>query len=142
MKDEGVRRGRFSNGRRKFKAEGIDDDRVRNNGGVSIVEGGVLDIFVRESICGAHMRTWRDHPFNVKVLEKESPTSLTVGEFTRVLYIRKIFVVSNDGNGERGALKIVFSLRESKNDCKEFVVVNIIVVFSEGECFREVSTRM
>ena len=78
----------------------------------------------------------------MKVLEKESPMSLMMGEFTRVLYIRKIFVVSNDGNRERGALKIVFPLRESKNDCKEFVVINIIVAFSEGECFREVSTRM
>ena len=142
MKDKGVRRGRFGNGRRKFKVESIDDDRARNNGGIGVVEGGILGIFARESVCGAHTRTRSDHPFNVKVLEKESPMSLTTGEFTRVLYIRKIFVVSNDGNGERGALKIVFSLRESKNDCKEFVVVNIIVVFSEGECFREVSTRM
>ena len=88
------------------------------------------------------MRTQGDHPFDVKVLEKESPMSLTMGEFTRVLYIRKIFVVGNDGDGERGALKIVFPLRESKNDCKEFAGINIIVVFDEGECFREVSTRM
>ena len=51
-------------------------------------------------------------------------------------------MVGNDGNGKRGALKIVFSLRESKNDGKELVVVNIIVAFSEGECFREVGTRM
>ena len=101
-----------------------------------------MGILARESTCGAHTRTWGDHPFNVKVLEKESPMSLMMGEFTRVLYIRKIFVVSNDGNRERGALKIVFPLRESKNDCKEFVVINIIVAFGEGECFREVSTKM
>ena len=101
-----------------------------------------MGIFVRESVRRAHTRTRGDHPFNVKVLEKESPTSLTVGEFTRVLYIRKIFVVGNNGNGERGALKIIFPLKKSKNDCKEFTVVNIIVAFSEGEHFREVSTRM
>ena len=97
---------------------------------------------MRKSICRTHTRTWGDHPFNVKVLEKKSPTSLTTREFTRVLYIRKIFVVGNDGNGERGALKIVFPLRESKNDCKKFTVVNIIVAFGEEECFREVSTGM
>ena len=51
-------------------------------------------------------------------------------------------MVGNDGNGERGALKIVFPLRESKNDGKEFMVINIIVVLGEGECFREVGTRM
>ena len=98
-----------------------------------------MGIFARESVCGAHMRTQDDHPFNMKVLEKESPTSLTVEEFMRVLYIRKIFVVSNNGNGERGALKIMFPLKKSKNNCKEFVVINIIVAFGEEECFREVS---
>ena len=103
MKDEGVRRGGLGDGRRKFKVESIDDDGVRNNGGVGVVEGGVLGIFARESVCGAHMRTWDDYPLNVRVFEKESPTSLTTGEFTRVFYIRKIFVVGNDGNGERGA---------------------------------------
>ena len=142
MKDEGVKRGRFSNGGSKFKVESIDDDRVRNNGGISVVKGGVLGILARESIRGAHARTQGDHPFNVKVLEKESPTSLMTGKFMRVLYIRKIFVVGNDGNGERGALKIMFSLRESKNNCKEFAVVNIIVAFGKGDCFREVSTGM
>ena len=84
MKDKGVRRGRFGDGGRKFKLESIDNDGVRNNGGVGIVEGGVLGIFARESIRGAHTRTQGDHPFNVKVLEKKSPTSLTTGEFTRV----------------------------------------------------------
>ena len=101
-----------------------------------------MGIFVRESIHGAHTRTWGDHPFNVKVLEKESPMSLMTGEFMRVLYIRKIFVVGNNGNGERDALKIMFPLRQSKNDCKEFMVINIIVAFGKGERVREVSTRM
>ena len=110
-KDKGVGRGGFSNGRREFKVESIDDDGVRNNGGIGIVKGGVLGIFARKSICRTHARTRGDYPFNVKVLEKESPMSLMMGEFTRVLYIRKIFVVSNDGNRERGALKIVFPLR-------------------------------
>ena len=141
-KDEGVRRGGFSDGGREFKVESIDDDGVRNNGGISIVKGGVLGILARESTCGAHTRTWGDHPFNVKVLEKESPTSLTMGEFTRVFYIRKIFVVGNNRNRERGALKIMFPLRKSKNECEEFVVVDIIVAFSEGECFKEVSIRI
>ena len=65
-----------------------------------------------------------------------------MGEFTRVFYIRKIFVVGNNRNRERGALKIMFPLRKSKNECEEFVVVDIIVAFSEGECFKEVSIRI
>ena len=142
MKDKGVRGDRFGEGGRKFKVESIYDDGVGNNGGVGVVEGGVLGIFARESICKAHTRTQGDHLFNVKVLEKESPSSLMMEEFTRVLYIRKIFVVGNDENRERGALKIMFPLRESKNDYKEFAVVNIIVAFGEGECFRKISTRM
>ena len=101
-----------------------------------------MGIFVRESVCRAHTRTWGDHPFNVKVLEKKGTMSLMTREFLRILYIQKIFVVGNDGNGEKGALKIVFSLRKSENDDKEFVVVNIIVALGEGECFREVGTRI
>ena len=101
-----------------------------------------MGIFARESVHRAHIRTRGDHPFNVKVLEKKIPTSLMTREFSRILYIRKIFVVGNDGNGERDALKIVFPLRETKNDSKELTVINIIVALGEGECFREVGTRM
>ena len=103
MKDQGVGRGGFGNGGREFKIESIDDDGVRNNGGIGIVKGGILGILARESICRAYARTQDDHPFNVKVLEKESPMSLMIGKFMKVLYIRKIFVVGNDGNGERSA---------------------------------------
>ena len=87
MKDKGVRRSGFGDGRRKFKVKGIDDDGVGNNGGVNIVERGVLGIFVRECVHRSHTRAWGDHPFNVKVLEKKSPASLTMREFLRILYI-------------------------------------------------------
>ena len=78
----------------------------------------------------------------MKVLEKKGPMSLMTREFLRIPYIQKIFVVGNDGNRKKGALKIVFSLRKSENDSKEFVVINIIVAFGERECFREVGTRI
>ena len=51
-------------------------------------------------------------------------------------------MISDDGDSKRSSLKIVFPLGESKDDRKQFLVVNIIVSFSEGECFGEVGTGM
>ena len=42
----------------------------------------------------------------------------------------------------RGSLKIVLLFREGKDDGKEFSVLNIVVVLSEGEGLREVGTGM
>ena len=67
------------------EVKSIDDNRVRDNGGHVIVRRCINIIFARKSICRAHLRTWGDNPFNVEVLEKERPASLTTREFARVL---------------------------------------------------------
>ena len=54
----------------------------------------------------------------------------------------EIFMIGDDGDGKRSSLKIVFPLRESKDGHKQFLVINIIVSFGEGECFGEVGTGM
>ena len=67
---------------------------------------------------------------------------LLVRKFTGVFDVGEIFVIGDDGDGKRSSLEIVFPLGESKDDHKQFSVVNIIVSFSEGECFGEVGTGM
>ena len=57
-----------------------------------------------------------------------------------VFDIREILMISDDGDSKRSSLEVVFPLSESKDDCKQFSVVNIVVSFSEGECFGEVGT--
>ena len=51
-------------------------------------------------------------------------------------------MIGDDGDGKRSSLEVVFPLGESKDDCKQFTVVNIIILFGEGERFGEVGTGM
>ena len=63
-------------------------------------------------------------------------------EFVRVLDIREVFVVSDDGNGVWSALEILFPFREDEDNSKEFPVIDVRVAFSWGEHLGEVSTRI
>ena len=49
-------------------------------------------------------------------------------------------MIGDDGDSKRSSLEVVFPLSESKDDHKQFSVVNVIVAFGEGECFGEVGT--
>ena len=51
-------------------------------------------------------------------------------------------MIGDDGDSKRSSLEVVFPLGESKNDRKQFSVINIVVSFSKGECFGEVGTGM
>ena len=51
-------------------------------------------------------------------------------------------MIGDDGDSKRSSLKVVFSLNESKDDHKQFSVINIIVSFGKGEYFGEVGTGM
>ena len=51
-------------------------------------------------------------------------------------------MISNDRDGKRSSLEVVFPLGESKDDCKQFSVINVIVLFGKGEHFGEVGTGM
>ena len=67
---------------------------------------------------------------------------LLAREFTGVLDVGDILVVGDDGDGKRSSLEVVFLLGESKDDCKQFLVINIVVSFGKGEHFGEVGTGM
>ena len=51
-------------------------------------------------------------------------------------------MIYDDGDGKRSSLEVVFPLGVSKDDRKQFLVVNIVVLFGEGEGFGEVGTGM
>ena len=105
-----------------------------------VVEDGILGIFAREGVSRAHLSTGSDNPFNMEVLQEEGPTCLSAREFMGIFDVEEIFVISDDGDSKRSSLEVVFPLGESKNDCKQFSVINIIVSFDEGEHFGEVGT--
>ena len=88
------------------------------------------------------MSTGSDNPFNVEVLQEEGPSCLLAREFTGVFDVGEIFVIGDDGDGKRSSLEKVFPFSESKDDHKQFSVINIIVLFSKGERFWGVGTGM
>ena len=105
-----------------------------------VVDVGILGIFVREGVSRAHLSTRSDNPFNIEVLQEKGPTCLSVRKFTGVFDVGEIFVIGDNGDGKRSSLEVVFPLGESKDDHKQFSVVNIVVLFGKEECFGEVGT--
>ena len=49
-------------------------------------------------------------------------------------------MVHNNGDRVRRSLHVLPPFSESKDDCKEFSIINIIVMFSQEESMREVGT--
>ena len=72
-------------GKREIKR--VDDHGFRQDGSISIVPSGVEVVPPGESISGSHVSPRGDFPDEIKVLKKEGPASLTLGEFVRVLEI-------------------------------------------------------
>ena len=94
----------------------------------------------REGIGWGELCTREDFPGNIKVLEKEEPVRLPVGEFAGVLNIGQVLVVGDDSDWVRCSLDILPPFREGKDVREEFVIIDIIVPFSGEEGPREVST--
>ena len=67
--------------------ESIDDCRIRDDGGISVVGGGVNLVVVGKSVGRSKFGTRENLPDNIEVLEEERPAGLLAREFTRVLDI-------------------------------------------------------
>jgi hypothetical protein len=88
--------------------EGINDGRRGNNGSIDIIQGRVNIISPGKSICWSHFCTGENLPYDVEVLEKQSPSGLSTREFTRFLDVRQILMIGNDGYWVSGSLKVLF----------------------------------
>ena len=126
----------------KSEVQGIDDNRFRNNGGINIIQGSVNEIAMREGISGGHFGTREDFPDNIKVLEEEGPASLVSRQLARVLYIRKVFVVSDDGDRMGDSLDILLPFLQCEDHGKEFSIIDVIVSFSRDKCLGEICAWM
>ena len=122
------------------EVKGIDDHGIRKDRSVDIVLHGVKVILLRESISRSHVCSWGNCPNDVKVLEKEGPASLSLREFTRVLEIGQVFMVSENGDGVRSSMEILFPFCKSEDDSKEFLITDVIVAFGHGEGLGKVGT--
>ena len=104
VQNKGVRRGRLRDGCGEGEVEGINDDRIRDNRGVLVVESGILGIFSREGISRAHLSPGSDYPFDVEVLQEEGPSCLSTRKFSGVFDVGEIFVISDDRDGKGSSL--------------------------------------
>jgi hypothetical protein len=51
-------------------------------------------------------------------------------------------VIGDDGDWMSGTLKILLPFRQSEDNSKKFLIVNIVVSFGSNECFGKVCTRV
>ena len=67
---------------------------------------------------------------------------MSAGKFTGVFKVGQVLVIGDDGNRMRCTLNVLTPFSESKNDCKEFAVIDVVVSFSWEESTREVGARV
>ena len=124
------------------KVKGADDHGVGKGGSIGIVLSGVEMISPRESISRSHMSSRGDFPDDVKVLKKKGPASLSSREFARVLEIGQVLMIGEDGDRVRSSLQILFPFRESKDNSKEFPIIDVIVALGQREGLGKISARV
>ena len=127
---------------REGEIKGIDDHRIRDDGGICVVSSGIQVILLRESICGPHLHTKGYPPDNVEILEEEGPVCLAMREFARVLEVGQVFMVSEDRDSMWGALQVLFPFAQSKDNSEKLSIIDTIVSFRCREGLGEVSAQM
>ena len=93
---------------REGEIESVDDHWIRDDGGIHVVSCGIQVIILRERVHRSHLHSWGYFPDNVKILEKEGSASLTMREFTQILEVGQVLMVSEDGDRMWGALQVLF----------------------------------
>ena len=117
----------------QHEVEGVNDHGVGKNGSISIVPSGIKVIPPGESISGSHVSPWGNLPDKIKVLKKQGPAGLPSGEFARILEIREVLVIGEDGDGVRSPLQVLFPFHKSEDNGEELSIVNVVVTFGRGE---------
>ena len=131
LKDEGVTCGCGFN----MMGEGNVDE-VHEEGRWEKSNIGVVGVFCRKKVglAGEGVRTskklsgYMDH-FQVEVRKVDEPASLSVVESLGLVEVGEVFVIGEDLHREGGAVKVVVPGFQGTNDCKEFMVIDIIVSF-------------
>ena len=67
---------------------------------------------------------------------------LTVRQFLRLAEVCKIFVIGEESYQVTCALEVVMSMIQGMDNSEEFLIIDIIVLFCQGEHLREICTGM
>ena len=63
-------------------------------------------------------------------------------KFAGVFEVGQVLVISDDGDWMGGTLNVLSPFGESKDDCEEFPVIDIVVSVGRKESMREVCARV
>ena len=80
--------------------------------------------------------------FQIKVCEVEQPTCLATVEVLCLTEVHQVLVVREDLDGEEGSVEVVSPGLQSTDDCEEFLVIDVIVLFCWDERLGEVGVGM
>ena len=85
---------------------------------------------------------WDMNDLQVEVSKVKQPLSLVAVEVLGLTEVGQVFVVSKDLHRERGVMKIMFPRLQGMDCSKEFLVVDVIILFSGNEQLREVGAEV
>ena len=78
----------------------------------------------------------------VKFGEVKQPPCLSSIEVVRLTEVYQVYVVCEDLDQGRRAQKIVTPSVQCPHDSKQFLIVDVIVVFGRAKCLGKVGTRV
>ena len=61
------------------EVKSLDDHQVWDNGDINVVVSGINEVFSRKGVSRRHLCTRCDLPMDIKILQKQGPTSLSAG---------------------------------------------------------------
>ena len=64
---------------RKGEVKSLDDHQVWDNGDINVVLSSIDEVFLRKGISRCHPCARCDLPTDIEILQKQGPTSLSVG---------------------------------------------------------------
>ena len=142
LKYKGVRGGGGPDVAGQCKVKGVDNHGVRKDGSSSIVHHGVKMIPSRKGVTQSHMSSRSDFPNDIEVLKKKGPASLLLRELARIFEVGQVLMISEDRDRVRGPLQILFPFGKGKDNGKEFLVIDVVVVLGQREGLRKISAGM
>ena len=135
VKDEGVSCGGDSKLLREGGINEVHKEGIWEEGDILVVRvhGGNMIRVVRECVWGTEVLSWNVGKAKIILREVKEPVSLTLVEFLGLAEVCEIFVVSEYLDSGWGSKEIVSPGIEGSHDCKEFSVIDIVVVLSWAE---------
>ena len=90
-------------------------------------------IFSRECVCRSHIDSSFHSPFDVIFLQEQPPLSLLASEILGLFEIFQILVVCDYNHQVFSSGEVVLPFLQSLNNSKEFSIIDVVVLFHQGE---------